>query len=136
KKILVDILLGIEHLHQNGIAHLDIKKDNIIRKGNDHKICDFGMATLTGPSNFICSYMVAPLLRPPELMAYFHDTIENVSRATKIPKCIDLEKIDIWCFGIVWMKLSSSFKFNFDRIVFYENRMIHPFNYLLNHLTI
>lgn len=136
KKILVDVLLGLEHLHQNGIAHLDLKENNIIRKGNAYKICDFGMATLTGPSNYICSYMVCPMMKPPELIAYFHNTMnDGIDRFTKIPNCIQLEKVDIWCFGILWMKLSSSSKFNFDRIGFYENGKLHPYNFLLNHLT-
>src|SRR5690606_10794914 len=136
KKILVDVLLGLEHLHQNGIAHLDLKGNNIIRKGNTYKICDFGMATFTGPSNYICSYMFGPMMKPPELIAYFHDTMnDGIDKVTKIPDCVQLEKVDIWCFGILWMKLSSSSKFNFDRIGFYENGKLHPFNTLLNHLT-
>lgn len=135
KKILVDVLLGLEHLHQNGIAHLDLKGNNIIRKGNTYKICDFGMATFTGPSNYICSYMVGPMMKPPELIAYFHNTMnDGIDKVTKIPDCVQLEKVDIWCFGILWMKLSSSSKFDFDRIGFYENGKLHPFNTLLNHL--
>ena len=43
KNIFKQIVLAIDHCHQQGIAHLDIKLDNILldSKGNV-KLCDFG----------------------------------------------------------------------------------------------
>lgn len=38
--------MGLNHLHKNGIAHLDIKSENILLnpKDNNLKICDFGLS--------------------------------------------------------------------------------------------
>lgn len=34
----------MKSLHENGIAHLDIKTENILFKGNNIKFADFGMS--------------------------------------------------------------------------------------------
>jgi serine/threonine protein kinase len=44
--ILAETYLGIEHLHQHGYIHCDIKIENIMLDVNGHvKIVDFGLAT-------------------------------------------------------------------------------------------
>ena len=41
---LRQLLLGILHLHLNGILHCDIKPTNLLVKGGHLRLCDFGMA--------------------------------------------------------------------------------------------
>jgi len=47
-KILYDVACGIEHLHDIGIVHGDIKPQNVVysKKTDSYKICDFGSASL------------------------------------------------------------------------------------------
>jgi serine/threonine protein kinase len=45
RKYIRQILLGLQHLHKQCIAHLDLSPENILIGENDViKICDFGMA--------------------------------------------------------------------------------------------
>lgn len=48
-KIILDIALGMEHLHHHKVIHRDMKSPNILLKKNDNgefsaKLCDFGLA--------------------------------------------------------------------------------------------
>ena len=43
-KILREVLLGLELVHQRGMVHLDIKPENIFVKNDLYKIGDFGLA--------------------------------------------------------------------------------------------
>ena len=43
-KILREILLALELLHQRNMVHLDIKPDNIFRTNDVYKLGDFGLA--------------------------------------------------------------------------------------------
>jgi serine/threonine protein kinase len=43
--IISDMVQGLNHLHSNGIAHLDISLENtLLCEGNIIKLCDFGLA--------------------------------------------------------------------------------------------
>ena len=44
-KLLREICLALEFLHQNGMVHLDIKPDNIFVKNDQFKLGDFGLVT-------------------------------------------------------------------------------------------
>jgi len=46
-KMLRHVLLGLKFVHSRGIVHLDIKPGNILRKHNNYKISDFGLALHT-----------------------------------------------------------------------------------------
>lgn len=47
-RIIDQILSAVEYLHANGIAHRDIKLENIlISKRTGAKLCDFGLSTIT-----------------------------------------------------------------------------------------
>lgn len=49
KKILLQILDGLEYAHKNNILHLDIKPSNLFRTFDGHiKIIDFGIARVVG----------------------------------------------------------------------------------------
>jgi serine/threonine protein kinase len=42
RKVFKRICRGVHTLHRNGIAHLDIKPENILMKGDKPHLCDFG----------------------------------------------------------------------------------------------
>ena len=43
-KILREVLLALELVHEQGMVHLDIKPENIFMKNNLYKLGDFGLA--------------------------------------------------------------------------------------------
>lgn len=47
RRMIFEILRGIEYIHSRGVAHNDLKPENILVNGDysSVKICDFGMAT-------------------------------------------------------------------------------------------
>ena len=50
KRMIRDVLSGIEHLHNHGIVHSDIKPANILTDKNNtiFKLCDFGLSEYIG----------------------------------------------------------------------------------------
>jgi wee1-like protein kinase len=76
------ICKGLNFIHERGIAHLDVKPDNIYVRNGVYKLGDFGCATLIDRSLAIedgdSRYM------PPEML---NDKYEN------------LDKVDIFCLG-------------------------------------
>ena len=50
-KILREVLLALQLIHEQGCVHLDIKPDNIFLKDDMYKLGDFGTATLRNEIN-------------------------------------------------------------------------------------
>ena len=47
QKYFIQLISGVEYLHERGVSHRDIKPENILLDDNDDvKISDFGMATM------------------------------------------------------------------------------------------
>lgn len=146
-KVLVDVLLALEHIHKMGIGHLDIKPSNVLKIGNHYKLCDFGLSNLLGRGTCIPSYIVLDYLRPPELIAHFPDNNSNIKEGNDIilnvPKTIRLDKIDMWCFGLMWLEFiiqnltGKSFDFNrYSRIEDKDYDYLFLINHLMmNHVT-
>lgn len=88
KCIALQVLRGLEYLHQNFIIHRDLKVSNLLM--NDHgivKIADFGLARFFGPPVQPSTPQVVTLwYRAPEILlgAKTHDTA-----------------IDIWAMGCI-----------------------------------
>lgn len=85
KRIILEFLSAVQYLHNRGIAHGDIKAENILLgKDNTAKLCDFGYAhtTLTAgdESKNGTIYYAAPEL-------FHHGKFETM-------------KTDIWAIGI------------------------------------
>lgn len=91
-----ELLEALDYLHQHGIAHLDVKPENI---GFDYqmqlKLFDFGLCTL---SNCAAKTIIStdrcgtPLLAAPEIATQTH---------------YDARKADIWSFGITMYYLAT-----------------------------
>ena len=109
KKWIFDIASGIKFLHENNIAHCDIKSDNILLgKDGKCKLSDFGSSLrINEPEDNILRTQGNIYFFPPEL----------VEDKEKEKKTIDYKAVDIWAFGI------SIYTFIFKRLPFMpENR--------------
>ena len=109
KQWILDIASGIKFLHENNIAHCDIKSDNILLgKDGKCKLSDFGSSLrMNEPEDNILRTQGNIYFFPPEL-------VEDME---KEKKSIDYQKVDIWAFGI------SIYTYIFKRLPFMpENR--------------
>ncbi|RME60525.1 serine/threonine protein kinase [Candidatus Parcubacteria bacterium] len=110
--IVGNIGLGIRYLHNRGLAHNDIKAENIvfrtpIQVGQqfDPVLIDFGIAAgvkrLAPPGN--TSYIT-----PPELLSYVYPEALAEHRANNLnidKNDVDLTKIDIWALGVLLYRM-------------------------------
>ena len=91
KKLIYQILKGVEEIHENDVLHRDIKPQNILIKDfRVVKLADFGLAREEGvPSNYTTE--VATLwYRPPDVL------MGNTNYS---------KSIDIWSVGCVMAEL-------------------------------
>lgn len=99
-EIMLQILYGIDHLHQNGVIHCDIKPENILINDEDGKyvpiIADVGIGSISvagdAPENF--AYTIG--WKPPEFFS-FDDTFHKKSTPS--------QKSDIFAVGLMWIRL-------------------------------
>lgn len=95
RRILFQVLRGIEFCHLHNIIHRDIKPENIlVSKSGVVKMCDFGFArTLAKPGEVYTDYVATRWYRAPELLV--GDT--NYGRA-----------VDIWAIGCLFGELLTA----------------------------
>lgn len=91
----MQLLDGVDFLHQLGIAHRDIKPENIVcsNDGRDVYICDFGLATSeTSSSEFGCgsTFYIAPEC----LGEWFPSNTHYPTRSG-----------DVWSLGVILVNL-------------------------------
>jgi len=92
KKWILEIASGLKFLHENNIAHCDIKSDNILLgKDGKLKLSDFGSSLrMNEPEDNILRTQGNIYFFPPEL----------VEDKEKDKKSIDYKAVDIWDLGI------------------------------------
>jgi predicted Ser/Thr protein kinase len=88
------LLEAVRYLHDNGIAHRDIKGANVLLTADGNiKLADFGLAeTFNGFSNELISFAGTPYFMPPELMR---------GEATRL----HMSGLDIWAVGCVVVEM-------------------------------
>ncbi|XP_070544778.1 cyclin-dependent kinase-like 2 isoform X2 [Ptychodera flava] len=94
RKVLWQVLKGVEFCHNHNIIHRDVKPENIlVSKSGVVKICDFGFArTLASPGEAYTDYVATRWYRAPELLV--GDT--KYGRA-----------VDIWAIGCLLAEMLS-----------------------------
>ena len=102
-KYLLQILEGVEYLHQNSIYHSDIKPANILLTSEDNiKICDFGIAVQLKPeSSSQTSHLIG------ECYYMSPERIAGVSRT----KTFYAEN-DMWSIGATFVTMISGHTIN------------------------
>lgn len=85
-KIIDQLLAAVEYLHANGIAHRDIKLENILlTESNKVKLTDFGFATLSFDGNVSGNFGSLDYAAP-----------ESITQ-----KCFNGFSADMWSVGVV-----------------------------------
>lgn len=90
RRITIQLLVGLKHIHQKGLIHCDLKPENILFKVSQKsgvKIIDFGSACPI--SNKMFTYIQSRFYRAPEVMLELEYD----------------EKIDIWSLGCILFEL-------------------------------
>lgn len=86
KLILIQLLDGLQYLHQNNIIHNDIKIENLLFSNTEQlKIIDFGYAAILSPGSRYSVYSGTPNYIPPELLLH---------QGVSFPR-------DVWAVGII-----------------------------------
>ncbi|XP_069879430.1 sperm motility kinase-like [Dipodomys merriami] len=87
RRLFTQTVSAVDYLHQNKIAHRDLKPNNILldNKGNI-KVSDFGLSTRVNWGHLLKHTCGAVLFRPPEMF---------------LLKCHDGCKMDVWGLGIL-----------------------------------
>lgn len=82
------VLAGLEHLHERGIIHRDIKPDNILLQRGTPRLADFGIARILKTTSQSTAATGTPVYMPPEAF----DGKRGV-------------QTDIWSVGVIFYQL-------------------------------
>ncbi|KAJ2785789.1 serine/threonine protein kinase [Coemansia javaensis] len=91
RRVMLQLLLAIRHLHRMGIVHRDIKLENILladRAALRIKLADFGLAKIVGEHMFMKTVCGTPMYVAPEVL-----TVRQVGVYDNL--------VDVWSLGVV-----------------------------------
>jgi len=127
-EIVLQVSEGLHKSHVQGIIHRDLKPANIIiNKDNMVKICDFGLAKLSGQTQ---------LTREGTALGTVAYMSPEQARGNKVDN-----RTDIWSLGVVFYEIITGqlpFKGAYDQVVLYSimNEDPEPVSGLCNDLPI
>lgn len=102
-----DMILGVEYLHAQGIAHRDIKADNVLLSDDDVlKIADFGVSEMfdrASENDTVQGCVGSPAYMSPELALISGG---GAKQPVVLPKKISGRKADIWAMGVTLFYMS------------------------------
>eukprot|EP00916_Digyalum_oweni_P004873 GHVL01008759.1.p1 GENE.GHVL01008759.1~~GHVL01008759.1.p1 ORF type:complete len:758 (-),score=107.04 GHVL01008759.1:1126-3399(-) len=123
KQCVLELCLAVEYLHsikhRRGIAHMDIKPENILFKDGKIKLMDFGLATWLASEHapdtirYMNKFVGTPLYLPPEI-ALWCDTLTQSQNTPYY----DPRKVDIWAIGcLIYLMLynKTPFQYNIEK---------------------
>ena len=117
KKIFQQICLGVHFCHRNGVAHLDLKVDNILVKLTEKnkrkvlekvQICDFGFATQLKKMKVRKNSLIAISQGRIGTVEYRAPEIHAVA-ANNTPSTIAPRKADVWSLGVILFSLVTGY---------------------------
>ncbi|KAK6145948.1 hypothetical protein DH2020_019817 [Rehmannia glutinosa] len=86
RRVMVPLMEAIAHIHDRGVAHRDIKPDNILFNSyNELKLADFGSAECFGNGGLMSGIVGTPYYVAPEVVSGMGYT----------------EKVDVWSGGVI-----------------------------------
>jgi len=87
--ILIQVAFGLQSLHSVGVAHVDLKMENIMKFGNEFKLIDIESSIdFSQPISEDVVIKSSLSTMPPELYEF------NVNKLTL--------SIDIWSYGMIY----------------------------------
>lgn len=100
--IIREITLGILHMHSQSppIAHRDIKIENVLRVGNNYKLCDFGSTSVDtlDPRKESKTTVLENFSKFEKMTTFIYRPPEMCDPYSKFPI---YEKVDIWMLGCI-----------------------------------
>ncbi|KAK5584737.1 hypothetical protein RB653_006354 [Dictyostelium firmibasis] len=108
-KIVRQIVSAVGHLHANGIAHRDLKPQNLLcagEEGDDIRVADFGLSKIFGDGDYLETCCGSPEYVAPEVL-----------------ECKPYDKAcDLWSVGVItYVLLTGCFPFwDKNNAVLYE----------------
>lgn len=134
-KLLLHTLLAVEYIHNSGIAHLDIKANNVLyfKDQDKYKLCDMGLCMHINKLNITPPNICIEAFRSPELLIRL---VGQNHGELSTDYCIDLKAVDIWSIGMMWVDYLYEYKDifmsnTFDLMSAEAKDMIRLYNMLL-----
>lgn len=108
RSYFLQLVSGLQGMHDKGIAHLDLKPDNILltRESNVLKLADLGLARDTA-SGKLNSYFGTDQFSAPEVLR-FHPNLPECWRGPQPAKPYDGLKADVFSLGCILFYMLAS----------------------------
>ncbi|KAF0702993.1 Aste57867_7713 [Aphanomyces stellatus] len=117
-KFFKDVVRGVQHLHEWGIIHRDIKPDNVFLQNGVAKVGDFGLSTAAWDDSSDATSKSTPLLTASShttaVGTFLYASPEQVGSGQA--KTCYSEKSDIFGLGLILLELCCYFATGMERV--------------------